>query len=52
MENERLDEQLTQEEQQPYVPRPQWQVWLARICLVLFVALIIMYMINIARGGL
>ena len=33
-----------------YIPRPKWQVWLARIFLVLFVALIILYYINIMRG--
>ena len=51
MENEHADEQLT-EEQQPYVPRPRWQVWLARVCLVLFIALIIMYYIHVMRGGI
>ena len=40
------------EETPGYVPRPAWQVWAARIGLVLFIALIIMYYINIARGGL
>ena len=51
MEKEHLDEQLT-EEQQPYTPRPRWQVWLARVCLVLFIAMITMYYINVMRGGL
>ena len=36
----------------PYEPRPVWQIWMARICLVLFVALVIMYYFNIARGGM
>ena len=35
-----------------YIPRPKWQVWLARIVLVIFIALVIMYYINIARGGI
>ena len=35
-----------------YEPRPRWQVWGARIALVLFLALIAMYYMNIARGGL
>lgn len=37
---------------EPYEPRPRWQVWGARIVLVLFVALVIMSYVNIARGGL
>lgn len=35
-----------------YTPRPAWQVWMARIGLALFVLLVIMYYINIARGGI
>ena len=35
-----------------YVPRPKWQVWTARIGLVLFILVIVMYYINIMRGGL
>ena len=54
MEEERMDsmsEEVT-EEQERYIPRPQWQVWGARVALVLFIVLVIMYYINIARGGL
>ena len=51
-----MDEQqnITPEEEEGsgYVPRPKWQVWLARICLVLFIMVVIMYYINIMRGGL
>ena len=53
MEEERID--LTQEmsEEEPaYIPRPAWQVWAARLALVLFVGIVIMYYINIARGGI
>lgn len=49
-----MDEQNI-ESQQPeerYEPRPRWQVWCARIALVLFLALIAMSYVNIARGGL
>ena len=42
---------ISKEEQEGYVPRPAWQVWGARIALVLFVILIIFYYLNIARGG-
>ena len=34
-----------------YVPRPAWQVWGARIALVIFIIFLIMYYINVARGG-
>ena len=41
-----------QEEEKPvYIPRPMWQVWMARVCLVLFVALVILHYINMMRGG-
>ncbi len=51
-ENQEELQQELQEEAPKYIPRPAWQVWGARVALVLFVALIIMYMIKIARGGL
>ena len=41
----------TQPEQAGYVPRPKWQVWGARIALVLFIVLLIFYYLNVARGG-
>ena len=34
-----------------YVPRPGWQVWAARIATVVFIALVILQIVNIARGG-
>ena len=50
MENEQ--ENLTPEEEQvPYTPRPWWQVWGARIVLVLFILLLVAYYVNIARSG-
>lgn len=39
------------EETPAYIPRPKWQVWGARVALVLFIALILMYYINMMRGG-
>ena len=42
------EEQVPQE---PYRPRPWWQVWGARILLVIFILLVIMYYVNIARVG-
>ena len=57
MEEERKDlttEESTQPEQeQPgYVPRPRWQVWGARIALVVFILILIAYYLNLFRGGL
>lgn len=50
MDQQELD--YLEEKEEPYEPRPRWQVWGARIALVIFVALIIMSYVNIARGGL
>lgn len=50
--DERLDDTLPEEEHEHYVPRPWWQVWGARIVLVLFLALVAAYYVKIARGGL
>ena len=52
MDQEDILEQNPEEEQQGYTPRPRWQVWAARVGLVLFVALIVMYYIHMMRGGL
>ena len=45
-------EQAMAEETPKYVPRPMWQVWGARIALVLFLLVILFYYLKIARGGL
>ena len=56
MENEELE--LTpeaQSEQAPkkgYVPRPAWQVWAARIGLVIMIISVILYYWHIASGGM
>ena len=54
MEEERMEQNEQQEcrSQEGYTPRPAWQVWGARIGLVIFILLVIMQYINIARGGL
>lgn len=41
-----------QEEQEGYVPRPAWQVWGARVGLVIFILFVIYQYIAISRGGL
>ena len=48
MENECMEEL----EQEGYVPRPMWQVWMARVGLVLFILFVIYQFLAIARGGL
>ena len=39
------------QEKDVYIPRPAWQVWGARIALVLFILMLIMYYVNLLRGG-
>ena len=34
-----------------YVPRPAWQVWCARVALVIFIIIVIGQILRIARGG-
>ena len=55
MENE--EKQVTeaapvQEEKPKYKPRPEWQVWGARIGLVVMIIAIVLYYIHIATGGM
>ena len=40
------------EQQEGYEPRPKWQLWAARIGLVLFILLVIGQIVSIARGGM
>ena len=48
MENNQNPEQ----EQPAYVPRPKWQVWAARVGLVLFILFVIYQYLAISRGGM
>ena len=41
-----------QPEEQGYVPRPMWQVWAARIGLVLFLLIVVYQILSIANGGM
>ncbi len=50
MEDERINEPLEPEEER-YIPRPLWQVWAARIGLVLFILFVIYQILTIATGG-
>ena len=50
MEEERMESEI--KEETGYPPRPKWQVWLARVGLVIFIAGVILYYIHIFRGGM
>ena len=57
MEEERMEQQPevaaeAQQEKPRYIPRPMWQVWAARVALVLFLFVLLMYYLNMFRGGL
>ncbi len=48
-----MEENMKNEEQsQGYVPRPAWQVWGARIGLVLFLIFVVWQLVQIAGGFL
>lgn len=47
-----MDEEKKDEQQPGYTPRPASQVWLARIGLVIFIGLVIVQIVNMARGAL
>ena len=50
MEEERMD--VPSEPEERYEPRPLWQVWGARIGLVLFIIFVIYQALMLATGGL
>ena len=50
MDEQNMQEQLLEQEE-GYTPRPKWQVWAARLGLVIFIAFLIMYYILFFRGG-
>ena len=53
--DENMEKQVPEtaaEETTGYVPRPAWQVWAARVALVLFIIIVIGQILRIARGGL
>ena len=51
MENEELNQQTPDTPTEGYQPRPAWQTWLARVGLVVFILFLLMYYINLFRGG-
>ena len=51
MEDQREDMQKEEEIKESYVPRPAWQVWGARIGLVIFIAFLVLYYLIYFNGG-
>ena len=45
-------EMTPETEENVYKPRPKWQVWAARIGLVIMIICVILYYLHIFRGGL
>lgn len=45
-------EEIPELQEQGYVPRPAWQVWAARIGLVLFLMIVAYQILSIAGGGI
>ena len=45
-------EENNQPREQGYVPRPAWQVWAARIGLVVFIGIVIAQILQLAGMGL
>ena len=52
MENEELQELQEQPLEPGYTPRPAWQVWAARIGLVIMIICVALYYWHIASGGM
>ena len=44
-------QEKTEEKQEGYVPRPSWQVWMARLGLVIFIGIVIAQILQIATAG-
>ena len=49
---EEMNENREQEVRESYKPRPMWQVWLARIGVVIMIIAVILYYYHIASGGM
>ena len=50
--DEMKENRLPEEENQPYTPRPMWQVWMARVGLVFMILFVIYQILTIATGGM
>ena len=45
-------EELEQQPAEGYTPRPAWQVWAARIGLLIMIISVVLYYWHIASGGM
>ena len=52
MMDEQRNEEIMEKEETGYTPRPAWQVWAARIGLVLFIGIVIAQILQLAGIGL
>ena len=50
--DEMKENQTPEEKDQGYIPRPMWQVWMARVGLVFMILFVIYQILTIATGGL
>lgn len=46
------EEQNPVQEKKEYHPRPAWQIWAARVGLVIMIVSVVLYYIHIATGGM
>ncbi len=51
MDNEHMDNPITEEEKEVYKPRPLWQIILAWVGVGIVAVSFILYLINIATAG-
>lgn len=49
--DEMKENQTPEPENEGYTPRPAYQVWMARVGLVLMIIFVIYQLLNIAAGG-
>lgn len=49
---EELEDKIPEPQPEAYRPRPVWQVWAARVALVIVIVAVILYYLQIARGGI
>ena len=52
MEEQRKDEIIETPEEPVYTPRPRYQVWAARVGLVIVIVAVLLYYWQIATGGI
>ena len=45
-----MEEEKLEAQEKGYMPRPAWQLWAARIGLILFILLVILQIYNMVRG--